>query len=248
MIDKKTMMDCVFSQLAVDYNCLPSDFLKDGLIFTEAIDNKGRRLFPWRAPRLELITTGHGVVINASGDILPYVRKQLDGKTRDEAFCMPFVYGISPYFLPDLGKIAPLTHPDGFEYALVERHGIHKLYEIAGFRYALQYNVNSPRPDMLVALAKYKGEIVGMAGASADCQTMWQIGVDVLLPYRGKGLAAALVNMLTLEILSRGYIPYYGTDSTNVVSTHVAVRAGYMPAWVHCYKTRLDGLLTPLVR
>jgi predicted GNAT family acetyltransferase len=60
---------------------------------------------------------------------------------------------------------------------------------------------------------------------------------------RGKGLAAALVNMLTLEILSRGYVPYYFTSDSNVLSMHVAVRAGYIPAWVHCYKTRLDGIL-----
>jgi predicted GNAT family acetyltransferase len=73
---------------------------------------------------------------------------------------------------------------------------------------------------------------------------MWQIGVDVLLPYRGKGLAAALVNMLTLEILNRGYVPYYGASGSNVISQHVAVRAGYIPAWAHCYRTRLDGILT----
>jgi predicted GNAT family acetyltransferase len=96
---------------------------------------------------------------------------------------------------------------------------------------------------MLVTLARYKDKIIGIAGACADCKTMWQIRVDVLQPYRGKGLAAVLVNMLTLEILSRGYIPYYFTDISTVISQHVAVRAGYFPAWAHCYKTRLDGLL-----
>ena len=95
----------------------------------------------------------------------------------------------------------------------------------------------------MVALAQYKGEIVGMASASADCITMRMVGVDVLPPYRGRGLAAALVNMLTLEVLSRGYIPYYATAGTNMVSQHVAIRAGYFPAWVHCYKTRLDSVI-----
>jgi hypothetical protein len=244
-MNKQTMMDCVYNQLAIDYNCSPDDFLKDGLIFTQAKDNKDRRPFPWRTPRLEMVTTGHSVVINASEDVLPYVREQLEGKTRDEAFSMPFMVGISPYFLPDIGRIAPLLNPDGFDYEMVEKQNIHELHENTGFHNAIQYDVNTQRSDMLVAVARYQGEIVAMAGASADCKTMWQIGVDVLYPYRGNGLAAALVNRLTLEILVRGYIPYYGTDGSNVLSMHVAVRAGYIPAWVHRYKTRLDGILPP---
>jgi GNAT superfamily N-acetyltransferase len=158
-------------------------------------------------------------------------------------FYLAEVYGIYPYFLPDIDKIIPLSKPDGFEYEIVEKHNIHKLYKIDGFHYALQYDANSLNPQMLVALARYKDKIVGMAGASADCKTMWSIGVDVLYPYRGKGLATALVNMLTLEILSGGYIPYYFTSESNILSMHVAVRAGYIPAWVHCYKNRLDDII-----
>jgi GNAT superfamily N-acetyltransferase len=243
MINKKYMMDCVYHQLAIDYNCSPDDFLKDGLIFTKASENKDRRPFPWVTPRLELITMGQSVVINASGDILPNVTKQLEGKTRDEVFGMPFVCGANPYFLPDIGNITPILNPAGFSYEMVEKQSIHKLYNLDGFYHALQYNENSPRPEMLVALARYNDEIVAMAGASADCKTMWQIGVNVLLPYRGKGLAAALVNMLTLEIASRGFVPYYFTSGSHVLSMRVAVRAGYIPAWVHCYRTRLDEFL-----
>ncbi len=205
MISKKYMMDCVYNQLAVDYNCSPDDFLKDGFIFTEAKKNEGRRPFPWVTPRLEMVTMGIGVVVNASCDILPYVRKQLEGKTRYEALNMTFVYGVNPYYLPDLGKISILDAPKGFEYEILEKSSIHNLYEFNNFNYALQYNFNSQRPEVLVTLAKYKGEIVGIASASDDCKTMWQIGVDVLLKYRGNGLAAVLVNMLTLEILNRGY-------------------------------------------
>lgn len=28
------------------------------------------------------------------------------------------------------------------------------------------------------------GELIGLAGCSADCETMWQIGIDVLPEYR----------------------------------------------------------------
>jgi len=243
MISKKNMMDCVYQQLAIDYNCSPGDFLKDGFIFTEAKQNEGRRPFPWITPRLEMVTMGNGVVINASTDILPLVYQQLEGKTRYEALNMPFVYGVNPYFLPDLDNITLLSKNKDFEYIIIEKDDIQKLYELKEFNYALQYDINSQHPEIVAVIAKYKDTVVGIASASAECKTMWQISVDVLLPYRGNKLATILVNTLTLEVLNRGYIPYYSTDCSNVISQRVAVQAGYLPAWSHCFRTRLDGLL-----
>jgi hypothetical protein len=243
MINKKDMMDCVYRQLAIDYNCSPDDFLKDGLIFTEARENEGRRPFPFITPRLEMISMGHSTIINVSYDILPYVRQEFEGKTREEVFNSPFIYGVNPYFLPDIGKITSITKPDGFEFMIVEKQDIQKLYDLYGSQYGMQYDANSQNPVMLLVLVKYKDAVAGIAKTKADCKTMWSIDVDVLNPFRGKGLAAPMVNMLTLEILRRGHIPYYFAATSNVLSTHVAVRAGYIPAWVHCYKTRLNGII-----
>jgi len=105
----------------------------------------------------------------------------------------------------------------------------------------LHYGGNSPFPETLVALARCGDEVVGMASAQAGCKTLRSINVDVLPPHRGKGIAASLVNMLTLEILNREYVPYYFTSEFNIHSLRAAVRAGYMPSWAHCYKTRLDS-------
>lgn len=244
MINKSIMMDYVYRQLAIDYNCSPDDFLKDGLIFTEAKKNEGRRPFPFSTPSLQLIRMGSSVIICASDDILLHVREHFFGKTCDEAFWSPLIHHTNPYFLPDIDRIAPLDKPGGFEYEIVERDTMHRLYEADGFQHnALSYDINHLRPDMIATVVKHNNEIVGVAGASADCKTMWQIGVDVLSPYRGKGLAAILVNMLTLEILKKGYVPYYGTSDSNVMSMRVAVKAGYIPSWVLCYKTKLDGII-----
>lgn len=239
MIDKSYMMDCVSNQLAIDYNCAPDDFHKDGLIFTEARECEGRRPFPWILPRLEMISMGNGVIINASADVMPYARRALEGKTRDEVFWSPFAYGVNPYFLPDLDEMTNLQQPDGFVYEIVKEPHVQGFYEKNG----LPYDAVSPFKPALVALARNNDKLAGIARASADCQTMWQIGVDVLSPYRGQGVASALVNMLTLEILERGIVPYYFTSVGNVISMRAAVRAGYIPAWVHCYKTRMDALL-----
>ncbi|MCL2300471.1 MAG: GNAT family N-acetyltransferase [Firmicutes bacterium] len=80
-----------------------------------------------------------------------------------------------------------------------------------------------------------------MAGASIDCARMWQVGIDMLPDCRNHGLAAYLVNRLTLEILRRGFVPYYGTSIANIPSQRTAHRAGYYPAWVCSYKGSFEG-------
>jgi len=188
-----------------------------------------------------MVTMGHSTIINASHDIMLGVRKEFEGKTRDEVFNSPLVYGVMPYFLPDIGKLNHIDKPAGFDLIMLEKDEIKNLYSTYGAQYGFGYDENSPNPEILMIMAKYQGEIAGAARAKADSKTMWSIDVDVFDHYKGKGLAAPMVNMLAFEILSRGYIPYYFAGTSNVLSIHVAVRAGFIPAWVHCYKTRLDS-------
>jgi len=189
-----------------------------------------------------MVTMGGAVVVSATPDILPYLREQLDGKTRYDAFNAPFVYGAGLYFLPDNPQ--PLPMPDGFEFTLLERKDIPALYALEGFRYAIQYDINHPRPDVIAMTAKKNGAVIGMSGASADCGMMWQIGIDVLPEYRGLGIAAALTNRLAIEISERGKIPYYGVALCNVASLRTACRAGLKPAWTSAYRGRFDDTLT----
>ena len=56
------------------------------------------------------------------------------------------------------------------------------------------------RPDVLAAGAMYGGQMVGLAGCSADTKLFWQIGIDVLPEWRGKGIATMLVKLLKNEV------------------------------------------------
>ncbi len=76
------------------------------------------------------------------------------------------------------------------------------------------------------------GKLVGLAGCSADCETMWQIGVDVLPKYRRQGIAAALTSRLAVEILNRGKVPFYCSAWSNIRSVRNAIKSGFLPAWV----------------
>ena len=241
-MDKNEMMNKVFHQLALDYNCLPEDFLKDEIIFTEAKALEGRRPYPFFTPRLELITFGSGVVVNASGDIIDRAKSIFKNKSAFEIFNMPFVCGVNPYFLPNLSDRPILRHTEGFEFKFIEKSEISKLYSQKGFELALQYDVHSLHPEQLAVVVITKDTIVGVASAVSECKTLWQINVDVLPQFRGNNLATTAVSMLTNEVLKRGYVPYYSTSIDNIFSLRVAAKSGYLPSWAHCYRTRMDLL------
>ena len=54
---------------------------------------------------------------------------------------------------------------------------------------ALGYGSDISKKDVVAVTGYVDGNIAGVAGASNDCDTMWQIGIDVLPEYRKLGVA-----------------------------------------------------------
>ena len=86
-------------------------------------------------------------------------------------------------------------------------------------------------PDVLAVAAVSDGEIIGMAGASADSDDFWQIGINVVQDAEGRHVGTSLVSELTKDILRCGKIPYYGTGMSHIASQRVAATAGYDVFW-----------------
>ena len=86
--------------------------------------------------------------------------------------------------------------------------------------------------DALAVGAFDKGKLIGLAGCSADCETMYQIGVDVLPDYRRKGVASAVTSRLAIEVLRLGKVPFYCAAWSNIRSVRNAIKSGFSPAWV----------------
>ena len=112
------MLSLVQEQLAIDLNCSVKDLNaeKDGFIFVSAKDNPGRRPFPRGEQHFEMLTMGASIVVSASSTLLEEAKKQLQGKTRDDAFSAAFVFGHAIYYLPDLSNSQRLSAPHGFTY------------------------------------------------------------------------------------------------------------------------------------
>ena len=59
--------------------------------------------------------------LGCSPELLPRVRELTEGRSRDELFELPLVYGQTIHFVPD--EISSLPLPDGYEYSLLEGEG-----------------------------------------------------------------------------------------------------------------------------
>ena len=123
-------------------------------------------------------------------------------------------------------------------------------------RYSNALGFSATRPDVRV-LAAYavdgagdtesvgisaNADPVAMVGLSDDSPIMRQIGIDVLPAWRGAGIASALVRDAARLTLAEGYIPFYGTSPSHILSQRVAMNAGLVPTWWEYVSTSLNDL------
>ena len=123
-------------------------------------------------------------------------------------------------------------------------------------RYSNALGFSVTRPDVLV-LAAYavdgagdtedagipaNTDPVAMVGMSDDSPIMRQIGIDVLPAFRGAGIASALVRDAARLTLAEGYLPFYGTSPSHMLSQRVAMNAGLVPTWWEYVSTSLNDL------
>lgn len=233
-------------QLAVDYNAAPEDFFADGVIVTENMDLPGRIRFTEEPPFFTMVTTGRGVVICADprihGEVRAWAEKREQGHW---LFELPNLRELEPVLgaygmeltqtfhmqLPTR-DFSPAPLPDGLTERWYDAKTVYELYPSA-FHNAISETENLLRPDV-IALAAMDGEgkIAGLAGASADAGEMWQVGIDVLPAYRGRGLGSRLVENLCARIEELGKLPFYSTSLSNLHSQNIALNCGFRPAWV----------------
>jgi RimJ/RimL family protein N-acetyltransferase len=240
------MFIIVQNQLAIDLNCTPNDLSgeKDSFVFVEAKDNPGRRPFRRGKQFFEILTMGKSIVVSATPARLKYAQEQLAGKERDDAFAMQFIRGHVMHYLPDIDNMKYISAPSNFTYEMIQKDKIQMLRETQGFKNAIQYDMNHPIQNSMAIIARHEDTIAGIVGAYWWSPKMWSIGIDVVPSYRNTGLAAYLVNALTIVILKQDIVPVYATTSSNIASQKVGYRAGYMPAWMSDHQLRFEGELS----
>lgn len=237
----KEILEIAMRQSAIDGNCHVEDFQKSENIVTVSAPNDRARKYLELPLFCDIVSYGSNIVASADEKIVDFIKDYIDKHPIEHCFETPNIYLLNDelqkygmqicfmaeYFLPDVELLKP--QPCEFEIKILGSEDFAELYTP---EWSNALCKDRKQLDVLGAAAFDGGKLIGIAGCSADCDTMWQIGVDVLPDYRKKGIACALTSRLACEILERGKAPFYCAAWSNIRSVRNAIKSGFRPAWV----------------
>ncbi len=229
------------TQSAVDLCADASDFEKSENVVVTSHENDGARRYLKLPFSCQLVSYGNNVVASVSPEYKEITENYINKYPVEHLFETPHLHVLNEalmkrgqkicfmaeYFLPDVNVLRPLDCP--YEIRILEQKDFADLY-LPEWSNAL---CKDRKHLDVLGVGAYDGDkLVGFAGSSADCDTMWQIGIDVLPEYRRQGIASALTSRLAIEILNRGKVPFYCAAWCNIKSVRNAIKSGFRPAWV----------------
>ena len=239
------ILKIAMAQSAVDLCAAPADFEKSENVVVTSRESDGARRYLQLPFSCQLVSYGNNVVASVSPDFREITENYINTYPVEHLFETPHLHVLNKalmakgqkicfmaeYFLPDVEALwkRDVEGAVPYELRLLTQADFADLY-LPEWSNALCKDRR--HLDVLGVGAYDNGRLVGLAGCSADCDTMWQIGIDVLPEYRRQGIASALTSRLALEILNRGKVPFYCAAWCNVKSVRNAIKSGFRPAWV----------------
>ncbi len=228
-------------QSAEDIGCRAQDFLSDKNVVVPFRLGRNARKYYKEPIICNLVSYGSNIVAATTEEVADLVTEYIGRFEFFHCFETPNVHWLNDrlekrgykvcfmaeYYLPDLSRI-----PDTkclYETRILGQEDFGELYLPQWSNALCEDRKNL---DVLGVGAYDNNKLVGFAACSADCDEMWQIGVDVLPEYRQKGIASALTSRLAKEILKRGKVPFYCSAWSNIRSARNAAKSGFIPTWV----------------
>ena len=171
-------------QSARDCGCTVEQLLGEQNTVLSAKELSGAKKYYQDRHFCQMISYGHGTVAVVNPAIEGFVRQYLqDCRYPFSAFDTPHInclhqearkYGqslcfLAEYFLPEPSK-QPLPVPDHLQIRLLYEDELLQLYPDKRFPMALGYTRTEPKKDVIAAVGYLGSEIVGVAGASDDCE------------------------------------------------------------------------------
>jgi GNAT superfamily N-acetyltransferase len=235
------MLKTAMEQSAEDLGCRPESFLQVQNSVSLIRLGKNARKYLKEPITCMLVSYGNNVVASATEEVLHVVSDYIGRFEFYSCFETPHMHWLNErlaerghkvcymaeYYLPDVNRIPELKCL--YETHILGQEDFQELY-LPAWSNALCKDRREL--DVLGIGAYDDGKLVGLAACSADCEKMWQIGVDVLPEYRKQGIASALTSALAKEILIREKVPFYCSAWSNIRSVRNAVKSGFIPAWV----------------
>lgn len=234
------ILEIALKQSAIDANCKAEDFKRDENVIVASAKNQDARKYLELPFVCDLISYGSNIVASIDMQYKDIVERYLGKYPIEHCFETPNMHMLNDefekqgmqvcfmaeYFLPNVNLMPDLKCE--YELRILEASDFESLY-LPQWSNALCEN--RKQLDELGVGAYKNDRLVGLAGCSADCDTMWQIGVDVLPEERRHGIASALTGCLARETLKRGKVPFYCCAWSNIKSARNAIKCGFRPAW-----------------
>lgn len=231
-------------QLAEDYNCTLSEVQSNSHIIKETALNPKARPVADEGCLLKIACYNEKLLVSADKSLLDWCRAtfsdanavwfsepqnlvMINEKLKEHGQCLQDIHH---YYVPD-GRIS--IPEKRFDEVWYEGDEI-RIFE-GDRRFGEAVLFDEKTPDMLAVTIVEDGEILGMAGATADCEDLWQLGINVTEKGRGRGVGAYAVELLKNRVLEMGKIPFYGTVESHIKSQKVAVKAGFLPAFLEMH-------------
>ncbi len=221
----KDILKVAMRQSAVDLACEPEDFLTDKNKIVISKKNQGARKYLELPFECNLVSYGNNIVASVREDIVEVVENYIEKYPVEHCFETPNMNVLSEalekydlkicfmaeYFLPDITLLK--KHDCKYETRILNQSDFADLYKPEWSNALCE---KRKELDVLGVGAYDGGKLIGLAACSADCDSMRQIGIDVLPEYRRMGIASALTSSLAIEILERGKIPFYCAAWSNI--------------------------------
>ena len=241
LMTNQHIMSIAMRQSALDLNADISDFTKEENVFVKSGLGALARKYYSEPIACNLVSYGSNIVASVKEEYKEMVKEYLskfefyhcfetpnmhwlDERMKEKGYRVCFM---AEYFLPDMERLKRLEC--NYVLKVLEQKDFADLY-LPMWGNALC----ADRKELdVLGVGAYDGEkLVGLAACSADCDNMWQIGVDVLPEYRRMGIASSLTSNLAIEIIERGKVPFYCCAWSNLKSVKNALRSGFVPGWV----------------
>ena len=239
------ILKIAMAQSAVDLCATSADFEKSENVVVTSCESDGARRYLQLPFSCQLVSYGNNVVASVSPEFRAITEKYINKYPVEHLFETPHLHVLNDelmkkgqkicfmaeYFLPDVDALCQRTVEGTAPYKvkLLSQADLADLY-LPEWSNAL---CEKRKHLDVLGVGAYDGDkLVGLAGCSADCDTMWQIGIDVLPEYHRRGIASALTSHLAIEILNREKVPFYCAAWCNIKSVRNAIKSGFRPAWV----------------
>lgn len=241
MYTNKEILQIAAKQSSMDINCNQSDFFESKNVIAKLELGPQAKKYYKEPIACNFVSYGSNIVASVREQYREIVQEYIEKFQWYHCFETPNIHWLdsrmselgqkvcfmAQYFLPDMDRIKGL--PCKYQLKVLEQNDFKNLYLI---QWSNALCEDRKELDVLAVGAYDEDKLIGLAGCSADCENMWQIGVDVLPEYRKQGIAAALTSNLAMEIIKRDKVPFYCCAWSNIPSSKNAIKSGFYPGWV----------------